>query len=80
MIQVTRDPVQVANKLEDLNAKTNSGRGSSVCRSVIAELRRNDVAGAIAIASLDYDKVRQYPDMAALFKEVGLLADRPMMD
>lgn len=78
MILVTRDPAQVANQLEALNATTNSGRGSSVCRSVVAELRRNDVAGAIAIASLDYDKVRQYPDMATLFKQVGLLADRPM--
>jgi hypothetical protein len=73
---VTDNPAEIANKLEALNAVTNDGRGSSVCRSVIQDLRRNDVKGAIAVASLDYDKVSQYPALATLFEEVGLLADR----
>lgn len=76
MSQVTDNPAAVADQLEALNAVTNDGQGSSVCRSVINELRRNDVQGALAVASLDFDKVRQYPEMAALFDQVGLLTER----
>jgi hypothetical protein len=79
MSLVTENPAAVADQLEKLNAITNDGRGSAVCRTVIEDLRRNDVKGAITVASLDYDKVRQYRPMAVLFKEVGLLADRPML-
>jgi hypothetical protein len=79
MSRVTENPAAVADQLEKLNAVTNDGRGSSVCTSVIMLLRRNDVPGAVSHASLDYDKVWQYPPLAALFEEVGLLADRPML-
>lgn len=70
---IHQDAQAAAAKLEALNKTTNQGRGSSVCRSVVLELRANDVPGAIMIAELDYDKVRQYPKMAALFKEIGLI-------
>lgn len=70
---IHQDAQAAAAKLEALNETTNQGRGSSVCRSVVMELRANDVPGAIMIAELDYDKVRQYPEMATLFKEIGLI-------
>lgn len=76
MSRVIATPKEVADELENLNKVTNQGRGSSVCRSVVMSLRNNDVKGAIVEASLDFDKVRQYPEMAKLFKAVGLLADR----
>jgi hypothetical protein len=79
MSLVTENPAAVADQLESLNAVTNDGRGSSVCKSVIELLRRNDIEGAISHASLDFDKVRQYPPLASLFEQVGLLADRPIL-
>lgn len=74
MTLIEQDAMAAANQLEALNAVTNDGRGSSVCRSVIQDLKLNNVSGAIALAELDFDKVRQYPEMAELFKTVGLVS------
>lgn len=74
MLLNEKESKAAADRLEALNAVTNGGRGSSVCRSVIQDLKSNNVKGAIALAELDFDKVRQYPEMAALFKEVGLIS------
>lgn len=79
MLQVADNPAVVADQLEALNALANDGRGSSVCRAVIAELRDNDVQGAITVASLDFDKVRQYPELAQKFEQVGLLSGRSLL-
>jgi hypothetical protein len=73
---VNRDPRAAADALELLNLSTNDGRGSSVCRAVISELRRNDVEGAKLLASFDFDKVRQYPEMAKLFGTIGLIPQK----
>lgn len=64
---------EIAARLEKENVRTNDGRGSSVCRSVISELVRGDWAGATLVADLDFDKVTQYPELAALFVKLGLV-------
>ena len=74
MALINVNAAAAADRLEALNAVTNGGRGSSVCRGVIQDLRANNPNGAVALAELDFDKVRQYPEMAALFKEVGLVS------
>lgn len=66
----------VIARLERVNRSTNDGQGSSVCRAVIVELRRGDIAAAMRVASLDFDKVRQYPELAQLFRDVGLIDTR----
>lgn len=74
MHNLAGSPGEVAQSLEAANAAANHGKGSGVCRAVISELRRNDVQGARAIASLDFDKVRQYPELAGLFLQSGLVS------
>lgn len=55
-------------QIEHLNLTTNQGRGSSVARRVVSELKRDDLKGAVLIWQLDADKVVQYPDMYELME------------
>jgi hypothetical protein len=55
----------------DLNAVINNGRGSSVVRSIISELERGNYDGAAQVATIDSDKVRQYPEMFDLLHSLG---------
>jgi hypothetical protein len=59
----------------DLNEVINDGRGSSVVRSIISELERGNYDGAAQVATIDSDKVRQYPEMFDLLLSLGYQVD-----
>jgi hypothetical protein len=62
-------------QLIDLNEVINDGRGSSVVRSMISELERGNYDGAAQVATIDSDKVRQYPEMFDLLLSLGYQVD-----
>ena len=55
---------KIADELEILQAEKNAGRGVSCVRSVVFDLRRERVEEAIKTARWDWDKIRNYPDIA----------------
>ena len=55
--------LELADKLDALQALKNDGRGVSTVRGIIASLRRGDIAGARAEAMNDGDKIQSYPDI-----------------
>ena len=57
---ITPEKIQ---QLEDLNNRTNNGRGSSVCRSVLAFLKRNQLELGARYWSNEYGTVHQYPEL-----------------
>ena len=62
-----------ADRLDELQAEKNDGRGVSCVRVIVSELRRNDKASAATVANTDWDKIRSYPDIARYLKVIGLV-------
>ena len=60
---------KLANELDRLQQEKNAGRGVTVIRSVITWLRQGEILKAQLEASLDHDKIQNYPDIEALLKE-----------
>ena len=60
---------EVAQKLFDLQAQENEGRGISCVRQVVDELRRGDIEGARIIADMDGDKLRSHPKIENYLEE-----------
>ena len=60
-----------ADLLEAENAVTNGGRGSSVVRSMIDYLRRDQPDLARVVWDTDRDKIRQYPELYRLCLHLG---------
>jgi hypothetical protein len=58
----------LAQELNVLQQSENSGRGVSVVRSIIASLERGDISAAMKEASLDHDKIRNYPAIEELLR------------
>lgn len=59
-------------RLEVLERAANNGRGFSACRGLIRELRRGHFDVAVAVVNNEWDKFRNYPEIAAILKSVGL--------
>ena len=59
-------------ELDKLQAAHNEGRGITCVRGVIFELKQGNAAGAKVITSIDWDKIANYPDVAAWLKASGL--------
>jgi hypothetical protein len=56
-----------------MQAKHNDDRGVPCLRQVCSELERNNVEGAKAICSNDWDKISNYPDCANWLKDNGFV-------
>jgi len=52
-------------KMIELEAQANNGRGVSCVRGIIATIKQGDIKGALAWYRLDSDKLRQYPELRA---------------
>lgn len=62
---------QLAQTLHDMQAGKNSERGVSCVRTIVDELRRGDITGALAVANNESDKIRSYADIVGVLKEAG---------
>lgn len=64
------DPIpnvdELADLLDELQAKENDGRGVSCVRQVVLYLRRGDIGSATRGARHDHDKIRSYPEIEKL--------------
>ncbi len=62
----------LADKLDELQAKANEGRGVSCVRTVIHSLRRGDFSGARACINNESDKIRSHEAIVAALEHTGL--------
>ncbi|CAN5160439.1 hypothetical protein BH11CYA1_BH11CYA1_07890 [soil metagenome] len=69
---VAIDGKALAVELFNIQAQHNNGRGISCVRGLCSELEREQIAGAKAFINTDSDKMRNYPDVVAVLKRVGL--------
>lgn len=67
---------KIADELEALQAEKNDGRGVSCVRAVVFDLRREKVESAQRTARGDWDKIRNYPDIADFMID-HLLGENP---
>ncbi len=58
--EITSEKIQ---QLEDLNNRTNDGRGSSVCRSILFYLQRNQLELGAKYWSNEFGAIGQYPEL-----------------
>jgi hypothetical protein len=63
---------QTADLLDELQAKENRGRGVACVRSMVFLLRQGELGQAVAVANHEWDKIRNYPKIAAACKEQQL--------
>lgn len=61
-------PKTLGNELMALQGKENNGRGVSCVREVALHLNKEDIGRARQVAVTDWDKIRNYPDIAHLLK------------
>lgn len=66
------DAQELADKLDALQAKANSGRGVSCVRTIVHSLRRGDFSGARACINNESDKIRSYDEVVAALERTGL--------
>jgi hypothetical protein len=59
----------IANRLEELQAKENDGRGIGCVQTVVGCLRRGDVSSAKVAARTDGDKIISYPEVYDFIKK-----------
>lgn len=71
LVYIGYGAARLADELDALQAKQNDGRGVTCVRALCAQLRRDDLVGARAIAWNDGDKMRAYPEIVALLRHVG---------
>lgn len=67
---------KLISDLSEMESRLNRPMGISCLRAVILYLKRGDIESAKAIADLDFDKMRQYPELAEYVKKSGLLITR----
>ena len=61
--QVEKKYLDLADKLDELQAPKNDNRGGLCVRGVIFALRRGNIDEAKAISRNEGDKIRSYPDI-----------------
>lgn len=61
--------LKLADKLWEMQAKENDGRGIECVRSLILYLRRNNPESARAVYLNESDKIRSYPAIFKLIKQ-----------
>lgn len=66
----------IADELEALQAEQNFGRGVACVRSIVNWLRDGNTDKALAEARWDWDKIRNYPDIAQAMID-HLLGENP---
>lgn len=62
---------ELAAKLRTLQAVKNDGRGVSCVRTIVSELERGDLTGALAVTNNESDKIRSYMDIVQVLREAG---------
>jgi hypothetical protein len=63
--------IALNEQLYALQCPKNEGRGVSCVRSIVSEISRGDTEGAKTITSIEWDKIRSYPDIAQWLKNNG---------
>ena len=63
---------ELADTLDALQSKANSGRGISCVRTVVDSLRRGDFSGARACINNESDKIRSHDEVVAALERTGL--------
>lgn len=63
---------ELADKLDELQAKANQGRGITCVRTIIDSLRRGDYSGARACIHNESDKIRSHKEIVAVLERTGL--------
>lgn len=66
-----KEHVELSYELTKLQENENDGRGVSCVRQVAAEILWGDYKGAKTIAHTDWDKIRNYPEIAQWLKNKG---------
>ena len=66
------EAAKLADELDALQAKANSGRGICCVRTVIDCLRRGDYSGARAVVNNESDKIRSHLEIVAVLERTGL--------
>ena len=69
LVEQTKDWSAIAQQLEVLQKKENDGRGVSCVRNALAYLKRGDFETARTVCTTDWDKIRNYPDLAKELEE-----------
>jgi hypothetical protein len=59
-----------AEELDALQAKQNNGRGIRCVQTIVLYLRQNDYDSAKQVASIDGDKIRQYPEVESKIRDI----------
>lgn len=63
--------ISLNDQLYALQCPKNEGRGVSCVRSIANEILRGDTESAKIITSIEWDKIRSYPDIAQWLKNNG---------
>lgn len=64
-----KNNIVLGRELFAMQSVENDGRGVSAVRQVAHEIMRGDLEGAQAIAHTDWDKIRNYEDIAQFLKQ-----------
>lgn len=70
-----KDWSAIALELDELQKKENDGNGVSCVRNALSYLKRGDFESARVVCSTDWDKIRNYPDLAKAL-EVKLMGKK----
>ena len=62
---------EIANELDQIQAKKNTGRGVSCVQTLVAWLRSGDLNSARAVTWNEGDKIRNHQDVVAVLKRIG---------
>lgn len=68
-IEQTKDWSVIVRQLDDLQKKENNGRGVGCVQNALNYLRMGDSESAQVICSTDWDKIRNYPELAEYIEE-----------
>jgi hypothetical protein len=68
-VEQTKDWSITTQELDELQKKENNGNGVSCVKSALVYLRMGDVETARAVCTTDWDKIREYPDLAKSLEE-----------
>lgn len=63
------DTMKPHEHLFEMQSRENNGRGVQAVRNICHDLSRNDLRGAQAAFNNDFDKIRNYPEIAKWLNE-----------
>ncbi|MCX6715316.1 MAG: hypothetical protein NTX72_05910 [Candidatus Uhrbacteria bacterium] len=69
LVEQAKDWLAIAQELDELQRKENDGRGVSCVRNALTYLKMGDIESAQTVCSTDWDKIRNYPELAKALEE-----------